>query len=87
MKSPHFSTHAFTRSGIPHVRLSSTFAEMLSLAERTFSMRVASEVVRSILSTLSWTIAQRFSMGNRSGLLPSHAPFAQKAEKLYWRQH
>ena len=86
MKSPHLTTQALMLSGTPHIRLSSTFAEMLRLAEQTFSMRVASEVVWSILSTLSWMIAQRFLMGNRSGLLPSYAPFAQKAEKLSWRQ-
>ena len=82
IKLPHFSTQALTCSGIPHIRLSSTFAEMLRRAERTFYTRVASEVGRPILLALSWTIAHRFSMGDRSGLLPSHTPFAQKAGKL-----
>ena len=70
LKSPRFSTQALMRCGIPHIRLSNTSAEMLRQAERPFSMRVDSDVAGSILSTLSWTIAQRFLMGDRSGLLP-----------------
>ena len=81
MKLPRFSTQALMRSGIPHIRMSSTSAEMLRQAERTFSMRVASDVAGSILSTLSWTIAHRFSMGDRSGLLPGLYSFRPKGSE------
>ena len=63
MESPCFSTQALMRSGIPNIRLSSANAEMLRHAEQTFWIRVASDFAGHILSTSSWTIAQRFSMG------------------------
>ena len=47
-------------------------------------MRVAFDVAGFILSTLPRTIAQRFSMSDRSGLLPDHSPFAQKSGSLSW---
>ena len=69
-------------SGIPHITLSSISAEKQHQADRELSMRVASDVAEFILSTLSRTIAQRVTMGDRSGLLPDHASFAQKSGKL-----
>ena len=62
MKSLHFSTQILMRSGIPHIALSSISAEKQYQADREFSMRV--DVAGFILSTLSRTIAQRFSMGD-----------------------
>ena len=41
-----------------------------------------SDAAGSILSTLSWTISQRFWMSDRPGLLPGHIPFVGEAEKL-----
>ena len=69
------------RSGISYVALFTEqrdiqHAEKQHQADLEFSMRVAFDVVEFILSTLSRTIAQRFSMGDRSGLLPDHTPFA-----------
>ena len=84
MNSPHFSTQAPMRSGSPRIALSSISAEKQHQAEREFSMRVAFGVAGFILSTLYRTIAQRFSMGDRSGMLPDRTLFAQKSEKLSW---
>ena len=72
------------RSGIPQIAVSSIPAEKQHQADRGFSMRVAFDDSEFILSTLSRTIAQRFSMGDRSGLLPDHTPFAQMSGKLSW---
>ena len=84
MYAPPSLTQALMRSGMPHTRLSCVSAEMLHQADRTFRMSVASDVAGVALSTLSFTIAQRFSIGDRSGLLPGHTPFAQKPGKLSW---
>ena len=78
MNSPHFSTQALIRSGIPHIALSNISAEKQHQADREFAMRVAFEVTGFILSTLFRTITQRFSMGDRSGMLPDHTPPPQK---------
>ena len=67
MNSPHFSTHAPMRSGIPRIILSNVSAEKQHQSDREFSMRVTFDVAGFILSR---TIAQRFSMGDRPGMLP-----------------
>ena len=41
MNSPHFSTQALKRSGIPHIALSSISAEKQHQTDREFSMRAA----------------------------------------------
>ena len=43
-------------------------------------MRVAFDVARFILSTLFRTIAQKFSMGDRSEIFPHHIPFLSKSQ-------
>ena len=65
MNSPHFSTQVLT-SGIPHIVLPNISAEKQHQADREFAMRVAFDVTGFILLKLSRTIAQRFSMGDRS---------------------
>ena len=84
MNTPHFFTHALMRYGIPYIALSSISAEKQHQTDREFSMRVAFDVAVFILSALSRTIAQRFTMGDRSGLLPDLTPFAQKPGSLSW---
>ena len=79
MNSSHFSTQAHIRSGIPHIALSGISVEKQHPADREFALRVAFDVAGFIFSTLSRTIAQKFSMGDRSGMLPDNTPFAQKS--------
>ena len=59
-------------------------APSIAYSDREFSMRVTFDVAGLILSTLSRTITQRFSVVGRSGLLPDHMPFAQMSGKLSW---
>ena len=68
--------------GIPHVGLSSVSGEVLRQADHTFRMRLTSDVAVAILSTLCCTITDRFSIGDKSGLLPGLTPLAQKQERL-----
>ena len=68
--------------GIPHIGLSSVSGEVLRQADHTFRMSLTSDVAVAILSTLCCTIAHRFSIGDKSGLLPGLIPFAQKQERL-----
>ena len=42
------------------------------------------EVAGSSMSCSSCTMAQRFSIGDRSGLLPGHTPFSQNDGRLSW---
>ena len=76
MYPPRFRTHACMRSGMPHIRLSRVSPEMLLQADRRFLMRAVWDDAGAILSILSWTIAHRFSIGDRSGLLHGHSPLA-----------
>ena len=87
LRSPRFSTQALMWSDISHIRLSSVSAEMLCQAQRTFSWEWLLTSPGSILLTLSWTIALRFPIDSRSGLLPGHTFFAEKAGKLAWYHH
>ena len=61
---------------MPDIRLPRVSASVHRHATWTFWMRVFFEVVVSILLSSSLTIAQRFSTGERSGLLPGqcHSP-------------
>ena len=57
---------------------------VLHQADRTFRMRLTSDVAVAILSTLCCTTAHRFSIGDKSGLLSGLTPFAQKTKMLNW---
>ena len=72
------------RSGMPHIRLSRVSALIRRHATWTFWIRVFSEVAGSILLSSYLTIAQRFSIGEMSGLLHGHVqvPFSQKPGTL-----
>ena len=70
---------------MPVIRLLSVSEVMLDQAVRTFVIRVASDVASAVLLVSVWTIGHRFSIGDKSGLLPGHSSFAQKSSK--WDRH
>ena len=80
----HNGPHAFQH---PHTRLSSVSAEMLRQARWTLLTGVASDVARSILSTLSWTIAQMFSIATRLdlGRCPTWLPSTKRQGSWWYR--
>ena len=72
------------RPGMLVIRLLSVSEVMLDQAVRTFVIRVTS--VASAVSLVSvWTIGHRFSIGDKSGLLPGHSSFAHMSSK--WDRH
>ena len=80
--SPYSRILSRMRSSMPHIRLSRVSALIRRQATWTFWMRVFSEAAGSILLSSALTNAQRFSIGERSRLLPDHVPFSQKPGKL-----
>ena len=86
MNMPHFSTQALIRSVIPHIALSSISAEKQHQAELEFAMRVTFDVTGFILSTLFRKIAQRFSMGDRSVMLPGGHPELPFRTEIYYAE-
>ena len=81
MYPPFSLMQASIRSGMPDIRLSSVSELIFDQAARTFLARVPSDVAGAILLISSWTIAHRFSIGDRSGLFPGHSSFSQNAGK------
>ena len=89
MNMPHFSTQALIRSVIPHIALSSISAEKqhrCDKCDREFAMRVTFDVTGFILSTLFRKIAQRFSMGDRSVMLPGGHPELPFRTEIYYAE-
>ena len=72
----HTSPHRPSNAPASHTsRCPTSLPRNSTQADREFAMRVAFDVAGFILSTSSQTIAQRFSMGVRSRMLPDHTPF------------
>ena len=71
------------RSGMPHVGYSRVLPLTLRYGVCAFWNRVFSELADERLLSSSLTIIQRYSIGDRSGLLPDHDPFPRSLES--WR--
>ena len=70
-------------SGIQQIKLSRILGEMFAQAIFTFFIRVSQFIASGNFLSSSLTIAQRFSIGDRSGLFPGQTPFPQKEFKLF----
>ena len=73
---------ASIRPGTSDINMSSFCGLILDQTDRTFLVSMRSGYPGAVLLTSNRTIAQRFSIGDRSGLFSSHLFFSQNAGKF-----